>query len=1753
MSSEDLSEFEPKGISNCQKLKLLLWKNWILQWSGKLQIVLTILLVVVLLLLIMLLRIFVKPEVVPETRFPTITIDNLEVYLKSVPKGIIFIHDNGTFNMPKHVLCYTPKSTTNDGIISETVKLLKLNGSRPYNTSEHLEFDVVKHNYIAGVVFESTNVGKDGGKIPQILKYSLRFPSELRTNNQLLTWMTDQVFPQIDSVGPRNRDNNTGGSPVGYIMEGFLPIQNAVTMSWLKLATDSKVASLPKVQLRRFPYNTYDDDVLIPLLGGMLPLWLLFCFIYPCAMITKYVATEKEAQLKEIMKLLDLHNWIHWLAWFIKSYVVLMVVAIIVTLMLLLGIFAPPILTYSSFFPMIFFFHFYVVSCVCFSFMVAVFFNRASSATAIMVIWCFASFIPFSYVNSFYHEIGIAPKLITCVVFTNTALGLGVRTILAFEGSGEGLRFSNMFSRVSADDSFSLFYVIAMLMLSSVIYMIICLYVEMIHPGRYGIARKWYFPFQRNFLYPLLGFSAVSRDSESSFDEPCSCPTTQSEHAVEQVGIQICNLQKRFGNHIAVQSLSFNLYRDEITVLLGHNGAGKTTTIQMLTGIIPPTAGTAFINGCDIRTQLDCARSSMGICPQHNVLFGDMSVRNHIKFFGRLKGMEGHELKRELKKYMEIMDLEKKQRTAARKLSGGMKRKLSLCCALCGNTRTVLCDEPSSGLDVAARRYLWDLLQAEKMGRTILLTTHYMDEADALADRIAIMCNGQLQCYDTSFNLKNTYDSGYRLVCIKQEGCNVEKVTAYLRKYISNIKLENEVGMDLTYRLPASKSAVYADMLSGLESKSKKLHLSGYGISAASLEDVFEKTGAEKSRNPGGQQLDEGEHATNKSIQLRFSGGRENGIFNEDVYESNSRTRCRMRWRAMLRKKVLTTKRSLWILVMQLLLPLLFMVMTLSITMNLDPFPKLLPLDISFNIYPDAYVVLENKTGKETGGIATAYAKHVEGNSGKLLNTNGASFEDYILGAAKEDRTGVDRTYIAGATISEKNLTVWLNNKPYHTAPLTLNILHNAMARHFLGPKASIRVTNYPLPYSQDTVQKRTQTADFGGLNIAMNLTMCMSFVIAFFVIPVIKEREARAKLLQFLTGVDVYLYWISHLLWDFAIFVLCSLITVITIVLYQEPGYSTLSEIIRNLFLLLMFGFAAIPFAYMLAGWSSESAAGYIRTSLLGAIGGLVLFFFHYSFVMANKQSIANIVGPVFRLLPHFCLLYGMNSLYENYKVRNRCSAPYIEKLTNGNPCSMIPLCCDIPGYFGFTKPGIGTEIIYLFLEGILLFLLLLILDSKRCTGFRDFFNGVFSIICCNYSNRAEGGQDSANNNNDVDVELEREIITNMTEDDRKNMPLVVDRICKKYGGFTPVKELSFSVARSECFGLLGVNGAGKSTTFKMLTGDVSITKGNAYVDGLSVRKQMHKVYDHIGYCPQYDALLGELTGNETMRLYCMLRGVHQRYINNVCNDLASELGFIKHIDKPIKNYSGGNKRKLSVAIALITDPSILYLDEPSAGMDPSARRQMWKLLATIRDMGKGIVLTSHCMEEVEALCTRIAIMVDGNFKCIGSIQSIKNKYSKGLVLKITVARGSPAMSRSSQRRSTSNQLRSPSSQRMSTLEGSSSQHRSTSTQRMSAMGARSSNRASTSAGQKEFSCDRCGDNVTLVKIFIKQHLPDSVLQKEFRTQLTYFVPKEDTNLSKIFHLIESNRAKLNLEDYSITQTTLDEIFIEFGKKKQK
>ena len=216
------------------------------------------------------------------------------------------------------------------------------------------------------------------------------------------------------------------------------------------------------------------------------------------------------------------------------------------------------------------------------------------------------------------------------------------------------------------------------------------------------------------------------------------------------------DLHKSFNEHKAVDGVSFTIHKGEIFGLLGSNGAGKTTTIRMLSTVLQPDRGDATVGGYSVRHKADAVRSLIGVCPQDLALYADLSAIDNLVFFGRMVGLNGKEARAQAMAHLELMGLVERAKGKVDKFSGGMKRRVNLAIALMGHPELLFLDEPTVGIDPQSRNNIYETIEGlRNKGITILYTTHYMQEADHLCDRVAIMDGGQIIAMDTPYQLRS--------------------------------------------------------------------------------------------------------------------------------------------------------------------------------------------------------------------------------------------------------------------------------------------------------------------------------------------------------------------------------------------------------------------------------------------------------------------------------------------------------------------------------------------------------------------------------------------------------------------------------------------------------------------------------------------------------------------------------------------------------------------------------------------------------------------------------------------------------------------------------------------------------------------------------------------------------------------------------------------------------------------------------------
>lgn len=225
--------------------------------------------------------------------------------------------------------------------------------------------------------------------------------------------------------------------------------------------------------------------------------------------------------------------------------------------------------------------------------------------------------------------------------------------------------------------------------------------------------------------------------------------------------IGVSGLVKKFGSHTAVDQLSFTVRRGEIFGLLGPNGSGKTTTINMISGLSAPTAGTVRVLGRDPRRNARDVRRRLGVVPQETALYEELSAERNLAFHARLYGLPASEQRERVRRMLELAQLTSVARQRAGSFSGGMQRRLAIARALLHEPELVYLDEPTLGVDVQARFVIWDYIRTMKAeGRTVLLTTNYLEESDQLCDRIAVIDRGRLIALDTPAGMKANFGSG---------------------------------------------------------------------------------------------------------------------------------------------------------------------------------------------------------------------------------------------------------------------------------------------------------------------------------------------------------------------------------------------------------------------------------------------------------------------------------------------------------------------------------------------------------------------------------------------------------------------------------------------------------------------------------------------------------------------------------------------------------------------------------------------------------------------------------------------------------------------------------------------------------------------------------------------------------------------------------------------------------------------------------
>ncbi|XP_053782062.1 ATP-binding cassette sub-family A member 13 isoform X8 [Desmodus rotundus] len=1577
-----------------------------------------------------------------------------------------------------------------------------------------------KNSFLASVIFNTSSVGSSSGadptRLPPHLTYTIR-------TSVLYSMRTDSVRNPFWKFHPQSLP--AAGFKYNYV---FAPLQDMIERA-VVLEQTGREAAGPAVQAQAIPYPCHSSDLFLNNVGFFFPLIMMLAWLVSVASMVRQLVYEREIQLEGYLSMMGVHPGTHFLAWFLENAAVVAVSSAVLAVVLKTsGIFA-----YSDALVVFLFLLDFGVSVIMLSYLLSALFRRASTAALCSGLLYVTSFLPYIVLLVLRSRLGAAAQTCLCL-FSTTAFGQGVFLITFLEGQEAGVQWGNV-DQSPEPVGVTFAGVCWVILLDSGLYFLCGWYLSNLIPGTFGVRKPWYFPFTALHWRSTWGLAAQGqRGLCSSWSGPCGdsdpegLPPPPGKETQEEgaPGVTLVSVTKEYQPHqAAVRDLTLTFHRGQITALLGTNGAGKTTVLSMLTGLQAPTSGTILVDGRSLHTDLSAIRKELGVCPQRDVLLDRLTVREHLLLFASVRSPQwtAAERRRQVDTTLRDVGLAQHQHQQARALSGGLKRKLSIGAAVLGGSRTVVLDEPTSGVDPCSRRGIWDILLKYRQGRTMIFTTHHLDEAEALSDRVALLQQGRLRACGPPLCLAQACGRGLRLTLTRQPSVpevddlkHTAYATSLVQTYVPQARLRDSSGRELSYAVPEDADrAGLKGLFQALEQNQHRLCLTGCGLSDPSLEEVFLTL-----LQDSGKQADA---AGGVESESQSSGPAERGPGCHDGAPASTLTQVA----ALLTKRLCHTRRAWSGTLSDLLLPVLFVALAMGLFMVRPLAVDYPPLKLTPGHYEKAETyffsssqsddteltqVLLRTFGDEgllcadgnpdpkdpscwrsdplfrpeaqascgclTCPNASAGAPYLTSRLGHtLLNLSASHLEELLLLPSDKPRLGGwsfgmrvpgagPEAHLAAAT-PRSLVKVWYNQKGFHSLPSYLNRLNNLLLWRLLPPAEDWRrygITLYSHPYGGALLNDDRILESVRQCGVALCIALGFSILTASRGSAVVRDRVTGAKRLQHISGLGHGTYWFTNFLYDMLFYTASVCLCVAVVLAFGLPAFTFRQNLAATALLLLLFGYATLPWMYLASRFFPSADVAFISYVSLNFVFGLcTLLMTTMPRLLAivsraqNLQDISDTLRWAFTLFPQFCLGQGLVELCYNQIKYDLARGFGVDSYASP-----------------FAMSFLGWIFVQLACQGSVLLLLRLLLHGDLMQWSRS---------------RAADIQGTVTSCSDADVEKEQtRVLKGRTGGDL----LVLCNLSKSYRSLSKrraaVHDVSLGLRRGECFGLLGVNGAGKTTTFKMLSGDIAPTSGHAVVrtpageDVALFSAQAAGL--RVGYCPQQDALDEHLTGWEHLRYYCRLRGILTPHIPQVAGDLVRRLRLEAHVDQPVATYSGGTKRKLSTALALLGRPDLLLLDEPSSGMDPCSKRLLWEAVRREVLEGCAVVLTSHSMEECEALCTRLAIMVDGRFRCLGPPQHLKRRFGDGYTVRVWV-------------------------------------------------------------------CEEGGPHAA-VSACLQRHFPGVQFKGRRLNLLEYHVPETRGSPADLLRVLQSSEAALNIERYSVSQATLEQVFINFATEQQ-
>jgi ATP-binding cassette subfamily A (ABC1) protein 3 len=635
-------------------------------------------------------------------------------------------------------------------------------------------------------------------------------------------------------------------------------------------------------------------------------------------------------------------------------------------------------------------------------------------------------------------------------------------------------------------------------------------------------------------------------------------------------------------------------------------------------------------------------------------------------------------------------------------------------------------------------------------------------------------------------------------------------------------------------------------------------------------------------------------------------------------------------------------------------------------------------------------------------------------------NKNNESYQGHYVDMKKKDYIGCYSSYLFSKIPKndrEYEFLELINARmtqgvPVYTAKMLETIVAEELKNNNSNNKLNIKFKNKILPETYE----QNQQSNMDHFIICIFFSIAYSLIPSNFIFIIVRERNNNSKHLMRLSGLNIFAYWIVNFLFELLKYYVVGGICILVVYLFDfDAPYLILFYLINGPTLIFFIYFMSFFFT----NETTAQNAILLLNVMVGVLAPPVVVFLRMKDSTANIGKIfenSQIIFPSSALACSYFISFIKEIIYKvEYGITQFDKKELVKKfiLLKG---PLIFLCSEFVIYsvslilmevFSYRNPGEKNK------NNILME------DESKITdeGVLREEQKVSNINPISSNNNISNNiikldDDSLKKNL---IEAKSEEVENVSEymitikhlrKEYNNGLYNIFSCCCKKQGKVAVKNLSFCLEKGECFGLLGLNGAGKTTTFKCITQELYPTNGEIIFNGVNLDNNFGYIINKFGYCPQYDAIFEYLTVYENLEFYSILKGVKREFLSQIITALIKEMRLQEFTNKIAGRLSGGNKRKLSVAISMLCNPPLILLDEPSTGMDPEARRFMWSVIHKMSKKGKksSVIMTTHSMDEAETLCKRMAIMVNGEFVCLGKANEIKEKYGYGYELNLRI-----------------------------------------------------------------------------------------------------------------------------------------------------